>query len=82
MNLIEMRTATITEKGQISIPNELRKLVAFKTGSKIAILAFDDHVELRPMNQINKKLFGAIASEKSLAKTWNTKEEDKAWKNL
>jgi len=82
MNLIEMRTATITSKGQISIPNEIRKLESFKIGAKIAILTFNDHVELRPMNQINEKLFGAIASEKSLAKGWNTKQEDKAWKNL
>ena len=38
MNLIEMRTATITSKGQISIPNEIRKLESFKIGAKIAIL--------------------------------------------
>jgi len=29
-----------------------------------------------------EKLFTALASEKSLAKYWNSKEENKAWKKL
>lgn len=29
-----------------------------------------------------EKLFPALASEKSLAKDWNSKEEDEAWKKL
>ena len=33
-------------------------------------------------SKIDEKLFTALASEKSLAKEWNSKEEDKAWKNL
>lgn len=82
MELIDMRTVTITSKGQISIPNEMRKTKYFKTGSKIAILAFEDRIELRPINDITEKLFSAIASENSLAKTWNTRKEDKKWKKL
>ena len=34
------------------------------------------------MNEMNEKMFTALASEKSLAKDWNCKEEDEAWKNL
>ena len=82
MKLIEVKTAKITEKGQIAIPKDIRDLEGFKEGTKVAILAFEDRIELRPMNQINEKMFTALASEKSLAKLWNTKEEDKAWKNL
>ena len=81
MSLIEIKSATITEKGQIAIPKDIRGK-GFEEGSKVAILAFDDHVELRPMKQINKKMELAFASEKSLAKDWDTKEEDRAWKNL
>ena len=29
-----------------------------------------------------EKMFCAFASEKSLAKDWNSKEEEKAWKKL
>lgn len=82
MSLIEIKSATITEKGQISIPKPIRKLSGFKTGSKVAIFAFKDRIELRPMNQISEKIFTAIASEKVLAKDWNSKEEEEAWKNL
>ena len=33
-------------------------------------------------NKIDEKMFCALASEKSLAKHWDTKEEEKAWKKL
>ncbi|MBL7055660.1 AbrB/MazE/SpoVT family DNA-binding domain-containing protein [Candidatus Woesearchaeota archaeon] len=82
MAIIEIKSATITGKGQIAIPRNMRKLKGFKTGSKIAIMAFEDHVELRPLEQVSEKLETAVASEKSLEKDWNSKEDDKAWKNL
>ncbi|MBI4448288.1 AbrB/MazE/SpoVT family DNA-binding domain-containing protein, partial [Candidatus Woesearchaeota archaeon] len=61
---------------------DIREIKGFETGSKIAILAFNDHVELRPLKQVSEKLATAFASEKSLAKSWNTKEDEKAWKKL
>jgi AbrB family looped-hinge helix DNA binding protein len=82
MALLEMRTVTVTEKGQIAIPKDIRKLEGFKEGMKIAILAFDNKVELRPLKQFNERMFPALASEKSLAKNWLTNEEDEAWKDL
>lgn len=82
MPLLEMKTTKITGKGQIAIPKEIRKKNGFKEGSKIAILAFGDRVELRPLNQFSKKMFTMLASEKSLAKDWLSKEDEKAWKNL
>ena len=82
MPLMEIKTATITEKGQIAIPRDIREAEGFKKGTKIAILAFEDHVELRSMKQINEKMATAVASEKVLAKDWNSKEDDEAWKNL
>jgi len=82
MPLIEMKTATITEKGQIAIPKELRKTKGFEEGAKIVILTFNNRIELRPLKQINEKLFTAIASEKSLAKNWLSKEDEEAWKDL
>lgn len=81
MTLVEIRSAKVTEKGQISIPKEIRKNI-FKKGSKIAILAYNDHIEIRPMEEMNEKMMSAFATEKVLGKDWNTKEEDAAWKNL
>ena len=82
MPLMEIKTAKITEKGQIAIPKDIRAMGGFKEGSKVAILAFEDRIELRRMEQISEKMFTALASEKSLAKDWNSKEDDEAWKNL
>lgn len=82
MGLIEVKTAKITEKGQIVIPRDIRQLEGFEEGSKIAVLAFDDHIELRPLKSIKSGRIAALLSEKALAKTWNTKEEDEAWKDL
>jgi bifunctional DNA-binding transcriptional regulator/antitoxin component of YhaV-PrlF toxin-antitoxin module len=82
MGLIDVRSATITDKGQISISTKLREKKGFGKGSKIAILNFDDHIELRRMDEIEEKFGTAFASEKSLGKLWNLKEEDKRWKHL
>lgn len=82
MSLVGIKSATITEKGQISIPRDLRSNNEFKTGSKIAILSFEDRIELRPMKQISERMATALASEKALSKDWNSKEDEKAWKNL
>lgn len=80
--IMEIRTVTITRKGQISIPNSIRKSKGFKEGSKIGVIVYDDRVELRSMNKISEKLSTAFASERVLAKDWKSKEDDKAWRNL
>ncbi len=82
MSLIGIRSATITEKGQISIPKQIRDIEGLKTGSKVAILAFDNHIEIKSMETLNKEMATALASEKVLAKDWLSKEEDEAWKTL
>ena len=79
---MEIKSATITEKGQIAIPKHIRELEGFKEGSKIVILTYEDHIELRPMKKISEKMNNLIASEKVLAKDWNSKEDDEVWKNL
>jgi AbrB family looped-hinge helix DNA binding protein len=82
MKLLEMKTITITEKGQIAIPKDMRKIGGFTEGTKIVLLAFDDHLELRPMKKVSEKIAWAMQSEKSLGKDWNSKEDEKAWKDL
>ena len=89
MGLIQLKTATITEKGQIAIPKSIRKLNGFENGKKIAVMAFEDYVELRPLEQIDKKInfsketiSTALISEKSLAKDWLSDEDEEAWKDL
>ena len=82
MPLVEIKSVKITKKGQIAIPKNIRDMKGFKEGSKIAIIAFENRIELRPLDQVNEKIFTAIATEDVLAKDWNSKEDEKAWKNL
>jgi len=80
----EIRTATITQKGQICIPNVARNLVGFKEGTKISIVVYPDRVELRPIKEgkMNDALMCMLASEEVLAKNWLSKEDEEAWKDL
>ena len=83
MCLVDVRSVTVTENGQIAIPKEIiDEIEGFEEGSKIVILTFEDKVELRPMKHLNEKMFTVLASEKVLAKDWNSKEDEEAWKNL
>ena len=82
MALFELKSAKITKKGQIAIPKDIRDLEGFKEGTKIAIRACNDRIELRPLNQIKEKMFTMLAREKALAKDWLSKEAEKAWKSL
>ena len=81
MVLVNMKTSTITGKGQIVIPRELREL-KFNEGTKVAILSYEDHIEIRPLKEIDEKMYTMFASEDALGEHWNTKEEKKAWKDL
>ncbi|WP_421907852.1 AbrB/MazE/SpoVT family DNA-binding domain-containing protein [Methanolacinia petrolearia] len=80
MDLIEIKTGKLTEKGQVVIPKSVRE--KFREGTKVAIIAYDDRIELRPLDDVDELLSCAYASEKVLAGDWDSKEEDEAWSNL
>jgi len=82
MSLVDIKSVTITEKGQIALPKAFRDSIGLESGQKIAILTYEDHIELRPLDKLTDKLYPALMSEKSLAKHWNSKEDEEAWKNL
>lgn len=56
MVLSEIRTSTITSKGQIVIPSNLRSKEGFKSGQRVAILAFDDRLEVRPLQPLARQM--------------------------
>ena len=78
----EIRTATISEKGQICIPNIARSLAGFKEGTKVSVVVYNDRVELRPLKKLSDAMLSMFASEEVLAEAWDTPEEDEAWKDL
>ena len=77
----EIKTVKITDKGQICIPN-IARLNGFKEGSKVSIIVYSNKIELRPLSKISNAMVAMLASEKVLAREWNTKEEDEAWKDF
>ena len=84
MEIKEIRTAKITDKGQICIPSIARNLEGFQTGSKVSIIVYEDKVEIKPLknDDLNDALFCMLASEEVLAKNWLSKEDEEAWKDL
>ncbi|MDK2831775.1 MAG: hypothetical protein PWQ51_1256 [Methanolobus sp.] len=81
MSVLDIRTATITSKGQIVIPSAMRKGL-FEVGNKVAVIAKNDRIEIRPLDDIETRMDTAIASQKALSKLWDTPEEDEAWNYL
>ena len=56
-----MAAATITSKGQITIPKEVRKALSLETGDRVAFLVREDGVaEMHPETVELMSLFGAI----------------------
>jgi AbrB family looped-hinge helix DNA binding protein len=56
-----MPAATITSKGQITIPKEVREALSLQAGHRVAFLVRADGVaEMRPENVDLMSLFGAI----------------------
>jgi len=72
---MQIDTTKMSSRGQVVIPIDLRK--GINEGEKLIVIRKGDEIIL-------KKSIPEIAllSEKSLAKTWLTKEEDEAWKDL
>lgn len=81
MALLEIRSTSVSKKGQVTIPAAFREL-NMKEDEKAVILVFDDHIEIRPMSALEDRLGCAIASQKALAESWDSPEDDAAWEYL
>jgi AbrB family looped-hinge helix DNA binding protein len=46
-----METTTVSNKGQVTIPKELRKRLGIAIGSKLGFSVVDNHIELHLLNQ-------------------------------
>lgn len=80
--LLNMKSVTITDKGQIALPKEIQKNKNFSSGKKLVVLTFENKIELRPFENFSKSMQNTLLSEDSLKKGWLTKKEEKAWKDL
>ncbi len=78
-----MKTVTVSGKGQISIPQEIRKQLAVEKGSKLVIILKDKKLLIRKASDISQSIEDGFedvvrCSERSLDEIWDN-EEDEAW---
>ena len=52
--------ATMTSKGQLTIPKDVREKLALKAGDKIALTVVDDHIVGTPRNRKFAELAGIL----------------------
>lgn len=74
---------TVSGKGQISIPQEIRKQLAVEKGSKLVVVLKDKKLLIRKASDISQSIedsFDDVVqhSELSLKKIWDG-EEDEVW---
>ena len=78
-----MKTVTVSGKGQISIPQEIRKQLAVEKGSKLVIILKDKKLLIRKASDISQSIEDGFEdvvrySERSLEEIWDN-EEDEVW---
>lgn len=65
-----MTTATLTSKGQLTIPKEIRDLLHLHSGDKIGFfLKNNNEVTLRPMTKSIDEVFGRLYRKDRAPKT-------------
>ena len=74
-----MPITTISQKGQIVIPKELRRRHGMPPGSKVLVIELDDHVAVMPLPEGPIKASrGMLKTEKSVGQVLKAyKDEEK-----
>jgi len=81
-------TVNVSSRGQIVIPERIRKSMGIKEGSILIAIERNDELVLKKESDIMKQLefsdkkeeSGWLAlAEKSLNEIWDNKKDDKAW---
>ncbi len=78
-----IKTVTVSEKGQISIPMDIRKQLAVEKGSKLVIILKGKKLLISKADDISQLIEDNFAdtarrSEHSLREIWDN-EEDNVW---
>lgn len=78
-----VKTIRVSDKGQISIPIDIRELAGIETGDELVILQEGTKILIEKPENIVKDDFKDLLkhSESVAKKLWNNKE-DEIWNNL
>lgn len=64
---IKVQTTTLSSKGQVVLPEEVRQRLNLKEGDKFLVIAADDSVLLKAVNPITKEEFNKMLEKTSAA---------------
>ncbi|MGH7822255.1 MAG: AbrB/MazE/SpoVT family DNA-binding domain-containing protein [Candidatus Binatia bacterium] len=62
-----MASSTVTRKGQVTIPAEVRKRLGLRRGDRVVFVEEDDRVVLRPAENDVEAAFGLVRAKKSVS---------------
>ena len=76
-----MKIVTVSGKGQISIPREIRKQLAVEKGSKLVIVLKGKKLLIRKVSDVSQSMEDGFEdvvrySERSLEEIWDNREDD------
>jgi len=80
---MEIRTIKVSQKGQVSIPTDIRKTMNIKKGDNLVMMVRDSRIVLEKSENIALLLDGELKdveayAEQTLKKLW-LNEYDEAW---
>lgn len=82
--MTDIKTITLSSKGQICIPKEMRIESNFKEGEKLVMIATQDQIVIRRAKNLLQRLHlekegfeNTLLSENSLKKDWENKHDEK-----
>jgi AbrB family looped-hinge helix DNA binding protein len=83
---MNIKTVTVSEKGQIAIPLDVREAIGLQKGDEMILLQVDGRIMLEKSDNASKALkdeFAPLlkASEKIAKELWDNKY-DEAWDNV
>ena len=78
-----IKTVKVSDKGQISIPLDIRESIGINRGDELIIIQDDNKIFIEKANSVSKKIIDDFKdirkhSEKSLSKIWDN-EQDNIW---
>ncbi len=62
-----MESTSVTSKGQVTIPKEVRQQLGIRTGSRVEFTVVDDHIEMRVRHlaaEVDVGGFGMVKSRR------------------
>jgi antitoxin PrlF len=62
-----MRTSSMTRKGQVTIPVEVRRRLGLRRGDQVAFLDVDDQIVLKPIQNDVRAAFGLVKTRRSVS---------------